>query len=234
MVITIDGPAGVGKSSVASYLAKQQGILLLKSGCFYRAVTLALQAELEALPPGAFEPNAGPPKDKPDKPETWGEFQRKMEALQIEQQGKKIFLNGMDVGDRLQTAELDRLTPRLSGLPPVRHFVNRLLRSQAQGRSLIAEGRDMGTVVFAQAEHKFFLDASAGIRAQRRWAQFGAAEKAKTSLKGLERQLVERDEIDRNKPGGALKAAKDAHILDTGSLTFEAVCQIISGLIRSR
>ena len=227
MVITIDGPAGVGKSSVSSYLAKQQNILLLQSGWFYRAVALALQSELEALPLGAIESSYKAQN------QTWHEFQRKMEGLQICQRSEMLFLNGIDVSTKLQTSTLDALTPRLSKLPPVRHFVNRLLRSQAEGCSLIAEGRDMGTVVFVQAEHKFFLDAAVGVRAQRRWAQLGEAERAGMSIRRLEQQLSERDEMDRNKPEGALKAAKDAYILDTGSLTFRAVCQIISDLIHS-
>ena len=230
MVITIDGPAGVGKSSVSSYLAKQQNILLLKSGWFYRAVALALQGELEALPPGALERSY---KAQNKENQTWQELRHKMEDLQICQKDERLFLNGIDVSTKLQTAALDTLTPQLSGFPPVRDFVNRLLCSQAEGCSLIAEGRDMGTVVFVQAEHKFFLDAAVGVRAQRRWAQLNETERTGLSLKAVEQKLFERDEMDRNKPEGALRIPENAHILDTGSLTFEAVCQIISGLIHS-
>ncbi len=218
MVITIDGPAGVGKSSVAAYLAREYQLLLLKSGSFYRALSLWVRNELSVLSAAELE-RAYHQRDS-----NWQQLWRKAQAADIYQQGEQILLGDREVNAQLQTPQLDVLTPRLSALPPVRHFINGLLRSQAEGRDLIAEGRDMGTVVFPEAEYKFFLDASIRVRAQRRWQQMNAL----GNLNDLEQQIYHRDEIDRNKPEGALKASENACIIDTSNLTFAAVCQIIA------
>ncbi|WGK68679.1 (d)CMP kinase [Candidatus Haliotispira prima] len=228
MIITIDGPAGVGKSSVSGYLAKKENILLLKSGSFYRALSLGVKDELAALPSGDPE-TCYELRDK-----RWQRLWHRIQSVYIRQQDEQILLNGQDVTDRLGTPEMDFLTPLLSKLPPVRHFINNLLRSQAEGRSLIAEGRDMGTVVFPHARHKFFLEAGSGVRARRRWEQLHPKEQALRSLAEIENQISVRDKIDRNKKEGTLRAAENAHIIDTGSLTFEDVCQIIAGSLNNR
>ena len=232
MIITIDGPAGVGKSSVASFLARERQILLLKSGSFYRALCLGIRGYLEALPISQLN-NIYEGRESQENKARWQDLWRAVQTVRIFQEGEKILLNGQDVTEKLQTPELDALTPILSKLPPVRHFINQMLRRHTESHSLIAEGRDMGTVVFPEAEFKFFLDASTSVRAQRRWQQLNDEQRASLSFAELEQRICERDEIDRNKKEGALKPARSAQLIDTSNLTFEAVCQIIAGSLNN-
>ncbi len=218
LVITIDGPAGVGKSSVSSYLAKELNLLLLKSGSFYRALGLALKADIAKLGLERLE------NIFEEQGLEWEELWQTIQAIKIYQDGEDILLNGEPVTALLQTPEMDILTPQISKIPVIRHFINNLLRLQAEHKDLIAEGRDMGSIVFPWAQYKFFLEASISVRALRRYQQLDINN---LSLYELEQQIEIRDEIDRNKKEGTLKPAKNAHIIDTSRLTLKAVCQII-------
>lgn len=229
MIITLDGPAGVGKSSLATYLSRHYQIMFLKSGAFYRALSLALQRSFPEELPRLEEFYQDFLDGDETAEEIWHVVLNFAMFLEINQQGERIYIGAEDVSELLQTPEMDAITPLVSRFSPFRQRINSLLHEQAQNASLVAEGRDMGTVVFPDADYKFFIDASVEVRARRRFLQQGE----QGDLAELQKFMEERDKIDRNKEEGALKAAEGAIIIDTSSLTFEDVCQIITGHISS-
>ena len=224
MIITIDGPAGVGKSSIASYLAQRLNIMLLKSGFFYRALCLAIKDKLLNLPIQKLEYVFEAQTTE------WQFLWQTIQGLKIHQESNDIFLNNNNITALLQTPEMDILTVELAKLPTIRNFINDLLRVQGENRDLIAEGRDMGTVVFPQAEYQFFLNASIKVRAERRYKQLQQQE---YNFEELQMQMQHRDEIDQNRKESPLRASKNALVIDTSPLTLETVCQIILNTIGS-
>lgn len=204
MIIAIDGPAGTGKSTIANLIAKHYNITFLNSGSFYRAITLALLRNNIDLT------NA----------ETVCEFAK---SLKLEYINSRVVLNGEDVEDLLHQSEIDLNTSRVSCIPALRDIVNEKLRLIAQSQSIVCEGRDMTTVVFPNAQYKFYLDASVDVQAMRRFKQ-GVSN---LSLEEVKKQIIERDKIDKSKAVGALKKAEDAVYIDTSDLTIEQVCEII-------
>jgi cytidylate kinase len=201
MVIAIDGPAGVGKSSVANMVSREFGAFYLNSGNFYRAVTLSV-----------LNSGADPVDD-----DVVIRVARSIDVALID---GRLFLDGVDVDEELHTDRVDRWVAQHSAIVPVRHAVNTKLRNVARTIDIVAEGRDMTTVVFPEAEFKVFLDASPEVRARRRFLQGVST----LSIEEIERGIKERDDIDRNKPEGSLKVADDALYIDTSDLTIEQVC----------
>jgi len=200
MVIAIDGPAGSGKSTIAKMLAEKQGFTYINSGRLYRAITLGcLKAKIDVK-----------------NSEKVVEFAKNVD---IRYENNALFLNGEEVSALLHTDEIDRYSSPLSAIVPVRHIVNALVHSLAKGRNIVVEGRDMTTVVFPDAEHRFYLDASADSRAKRRFDQ-GTSN---LSLEEIKTAILQRDEIDRNKVEGSLKIAPGVQYLDTSDLTIVQV-----------
>lgn len=210
-VVAIDGPAGVGKSTIAQMVAQKLGFYVLNSGNFYRAITLmVLRSGLD-----------------PEDPEVVLHIARETDISITE---GKMRVNGRDVEDELHTDEVDRYVARHSAIVELRTMINEQIRSLAdQGLNIVAEGRDMTTVVFPNAQCKFFLDASPQIRAERRYAQ-----QPTKSLDEMRFLIQERDEIDKNKPVGALKIAPDAVYIDTSYLTIDEVYDRVIRVIFSR
>lgn len=205
MIIAIDGPAGTGKSTIASMIAKKLNITFLNSGGFYRTLTIAI------LDAGV---------DYNDEEKTI-EFCRNQK---IEYTADSHFiLNGNDVTAHLHDDRVAKNVAQVSAIIPVRHFVNDLMREITKSLSIVCEGRDMTTVVFPDAEYKIYLDASAEVRAKRRFEQ-GVSD---MTLEQIKQSIIERDNIDKNKKEGALKIAKDAIYIDTSNLTIDDVCAII-------
>ena len=132
-------------------------------------------------------------------------------------------MNGVDVTAHLHDDRVAKNVAQVSAIVPLRHYVNDLMREITKSLSIVCEGRDMTTVVFPNAECKVFLDASAEVRAKRRFDQ-GVSD---MTLEQIKESIEKRDEIDRNKKEGALKVAPDALYLDTSNLTIEDVCAII-------
>jgi cytidylate kinase len=205
MVIAIDGPAGSGKSTIAKLLAKNLEYTYINSGNLYRAITL-----------GCLRANINPADS-----EKVLEFAKNVKILY---QKTEVFLDGMNVTDLLHTDEIDRHSAPLSAIVPVRHIVNDLIRTLAESQNVVVEGRDMTTVVFPNAEHRFYLDASADSRAKRRFEQGVSS----LNLEEVKEAILQRDEIDKNKAEGSLKIANGVQYLDTSDLT---IIQVYEKLI---
>lgn len=205
MIIAIDGPAGTGKSTIASMIAKKLNVTFLNSGGFYRTLTIAI------LDAGI---------DYSDEAKTV-EFCKKQK---IEYTAESHFiLNGTDVTAHLHDDRVAKNVAQVSAIVPLRHLVNDIMREITKSLSIVCEGRDMTTVVFPNAEYKIYLDASAEVRAKRRFDQ-GVSD---MTLEQIKQSIIERDNIDKNKKEGALKIAKDALYIDTSNLTIDDVCAII-------
>lgn len=205
MIIAIDGPAGTGKSTIAKMLADKLDITFLNSGGFYRTLTLAvLDAGIDY-------------KDE----EATLEFCKKQKIEYTKE--SHFILNGTDVTAHLHDDRVTANASQVSAIVPIRHLVNDLMRQITKSLSIVCEGRDMTTVVFPMAEHKIYLDASAEVRAKRRFDQ-GVSD---MTLEEIKASIEKRDEMDKNKKEGSLKIAPDALYIDTSNLTIDNVCAII-------
>ena len=201
MIVAIDGPAGVGKSSIAKMVGNKLGLYYLNSGNFYRGVTYrVLHLGLD-------------PNDR----ETC--IRTAKEALFDVVDGH-FYLDGQNVEDELHTPAIDLWASKISVIPEVRAIVNERIHELTRKLDIIAEGRDMTTVVFPDADFKFFFDAKPEVRAERRFRQHPEAMPYEQVLA----EINERDHIDRNKPVGGLKIAPDALCIDTSYLTINEVC----------
>lgn len=208
MIVAIDGPAGVGKSSIAKMVAQKLGLYYLNSGNFYRGVSYKMI------------------KNKMDVTDPKQCIQAASEA-KFDVKDGLFYLDGEMVEDKLHTPEIDIGSSKVSVVPEVRAIVNESIHALTQKLDIIAEGRDMTTVVFPNAQYKFFFDAKPEVRAQRRYAQNPSAMDYQSVLA----KINERDQIDRNKPVGGLKTANDAIYIDTSYLTIEQVCEKVVGAI---
>ncbi|MBO4857252.1 MAG: (d)CMP kinase [Treponema sp.] len=205
MIIAIDGPAGTGKSTIASILAEKHNLTFLNSGGFYRTLTLAvLQAGI----------------DYKDEKATL-EFCKKQKIEYTKE--SHFILNGTDVTAHLHDDEVTANASQVSAIVEIRHLVNDLMREITKSLDIVCEGRDMTTVVFPNAEVKVYLDASAEVRAKRRFDQ-GVSN---MTLEEIKAAIEKRDEMDKNKKEGSLKIAPDALYIDTSNLTIDNVCAII-------
>jgi len=208
MVIAIDGPAGSGKSTIAKMLADSLDYTYINSGKLYRSITLGcLRAKID-------------PADS----HKVIEFAKN---INIRYEKTEVYLDDENVTNLLHTDEIDRFSAPLSAIVPVRHIVNDLVRFLAKDRNIVVEGRDMTTVVFPDAKHRFYLDASADSRAKRRFEQ-GVSN---LTLEEIKTAILKRDEIDKNKVEGSLKIAEGVQYLDTSDLTIIEVYEKLKGTI---
>jgi len=218
-VITIDGPAGSGKSTTARALARRLGVRHLDSGALYRALTLALvragvpESDWESLESGQL--GSLDIRLKPDA----GVF--------------AVFLDGHPVGEELRSECVTRLVPALARVPAVRSRLLGLQRSALEFGGLVADGRDMGTVVFPEAPLKVFLTASIEERARRRLMQEGRLIDP-AALRAEAARLEQRDRSDSERPVALLREARGALVLDTTGLSFEEQVDRIVAALRSR
>lgn len=216
-IITIDGPSGAGKGTVCARLANDLGWELLDSGALYRITALAASRKNIALDNEAEVAKVAANLDVQFKPTD---------------EGVLVILEGEDVSRSIRTEEVGGMASQVAALPQVRAALLQRQRDFAQATGLIADGRDMGTVVFPDAKVKIFLTASAEERGQRRFKQL--QEKGiQADLPAIIEDIRERDERDSNRAVAPLKPADDALIIDSTHLTVEQVCQQVLNKIRS-
>lgn len=212
-VVTIDGPAGAGKSTVARALADRLGWRLLDTGAMYRAVTLA------AI-------RAGTDLERDD---SLGAL---AERVSVRLPPGQVLLDGEDVTALIRSVEVTRASRYLADNPRVRRELVRLQREFARENEVVAEGRDQGTVVFPDAFRKFFLTATLEERSRRRHAEFLARGQA-IDRGVVERDLAERDDRDATRAIAPMKPADDAQVLDTTGMDLAEVVARIEAAIRS-
>ena len=202
-VITIDGPAGSGKSTISRLLAKKIGYVYLDTGAMYRAVALAAKREKIHLNDGKA-------------------LEKLCDSLDLrfiaDQAPPRLFLNGEDISAAIRSPEMDMASSKVSVVSEVRKAMTGLQRKMAKGMTLVAEGRDMGTVVFPDAKHKFYLTASLEIRTERRYKERLERGEAVHRM-FVESQLKKRDHQDETRSIAPLRPAEDAKIIDTTEMT---------------
>ena len=217
-VIAIDGPAGAGKSTIASRLAKMLGYVNLESGAMYRA--LGLKAIESGVSVG-------------DGPALLALAERSTIELQPTPEGNRVLLDGRDVSVRIRERDVTDAASRVSTHPQVREWmVNRQREMGAQG-GVIMEGRDIGTVVFPNAEVKIFLDADPNVREGRRVNQHNAQDDPHRAEQ-LKQELRERDRRDTTRAAAPLQAAPDAMHIDSSRLNIEEVIARVQQIVEKK
>ena len=212
-VVAIDGPAGAGKSTIARHLARHFGLLNLETGAMYRAFALkALRLEVPLDDPAALERLAS-------------ETEIKLEPGEDE---NRVLLDGEEVTGQIRNQTVTDAASRVSVFPPIRAAMVKRQQQMGSRGGVVMEGRDIGTVVFPNAEVKIFLDAAPEVRGMRRYDQIGqVGQGGQTGAKPAPppeeviRDLRARDERDRNRADSPLKPAPDAFLLDSTNLTLE-------------
>jgi cytidylate kinase len=231
LIVTIDGPAGAGKSTVARALAQRFGLLNLESGAMYRAFALkALAAGVATADAAALDALA--------------------HATQVRLEsgpdgnhvlGNRVLLDGVDVTEQLRTPQITAAASEVSVHPPIRRWLVRLQQALGAQGNVVMEGRDIGTVVFPHAPVKIFLDASPEKRGERRYEQnrgegrddiCGAVVVTQLPAKVLE-EIRERDRRDRTRADSPLRPAADAAIIDSTDLTLEQVIERAAALVEA-
>ena len=218
--ITIDGPAGVGKSTAAKMLARRLGLLYLDTGATYRA--LAYQVVGERLEPASLTRVLDLARHL--------QVRFKQTPDQV-----RVFLDGADVTQDIRTERVTEVAAIIAQFPQIRAVLVELQRRLASAQPCVVEGRDTGSVVFPQAPYKFFLTASSVIRAKRRHTELSRAQVSCPSLTALSRQLRSRDRLDRTRQVGPLVKPKRAIVINTSHLSAEEVIQrMLRHLARGR
>jgi CMP/dCMP kinase len=209
IVVAIDGPAGAGKSTIARHLARHFGLLNLETGAMYRAFALkALRLEVPLDDPSALE-------------ELAAETDIQLEPGENE---NRVLLDGEDVTGQIRNQTVTDAASRVSIYPPIRAAMVKRQQEMASRGGVVMEGRDIGTVVFPNAEVKIFLDAAPEVRGMRRYDQIGqnsGAAKPVPPPEEVIRDLRARDERDRNRADSPLKPAPDAFLLDSTNMTLD-------------
>ena len=207
LVVTIDGPAGAGKSTVARMLAERLGYRLLDTGGMYRAV--AWSVAHAGLDPGDAAAVA-----------------QHLASITVKVEDDRFTIDGRDVTGEIRTPEIGALTSKLTSQAAVRDKVTPLQRELAARGGVVLEGRDTGTVVCPDADVKFFLDASVETRARRRQAELGAAG-LRLSLEEVRDEIAVRDRQDRTRALAPLRKADDAIEVDTSDRSTEEVVAVM-------
>ncbi len=206
MRIAIDGPSGSGKSSVAKAVAKRLGLLHLDTGGMYR--TLGYKVIKDNL--------------------NLENIEEVLKNLDLKIVNKKFFLDGEDVSKKIRSNEVSKIASKVSSIKSVREYMVNLQREISSNNDVILDGRDIGTVVFPNAEVKIYLTASPEVRANRRYLEDGSL-----SYEKILEDILKRDYDDSHREHSPLKVADGAKIIDTDNLSFEEVVEKIIGVIKN-
>ena len=211
-VLTIDGPGGAGKGTICQMVAKQLGWHLLDSGALYRLTALAAQKHGVAL----------------DNESSVAVLAKHLDVQFIPQDEGLVHtvLEGEDVSNDIRTEEVGAMASKVAALPEVRQALLERQRDFAQAPGVVADGRDMGTVVFPQAPVKIYLTASAEERAKRRFLQLQEKGKA-ADIEKILSEIIERDERDMNREVAPLKPAIDALVVESTNMSIEQVLDVV-------
>jgi cytidylate kinase len=225
LTIAIDGPAGSGKSSLARRVAGMLGYLYMDSGAMYRAVALkALRRRVLLNDEQVLTAIAR---------ETHVELKRPSPAQEATGAKNCVFLDGAEVTDDIRTEEVAQAASRLATIQEVREVLVAEQQRAGAGGGIVMEGRDIGTVVFPNAELKIFLDASPEVRAERRWKEH-QERGDKISLQEVVEEVRERDRRDRERKVSPLVRAADAVLVDNTAMGIEETARIIVMLVKER
>ncbi len=218
LIIAIDGPSGAGKSTVARRLASELGYLYMDTGAMYRAVAL-----------NVVESKIDPTDEK--------ELRKILEDMRVklieEGSGLRLLLNGCDVTEEIRTPEMSLMASKISELQAVREKMVGIQRDMASQGGLVAEGRDIGTVVFPRAEVKIYLDAAEPERARRRFQELLARGKQVTLEETLT-EMHERDRRDQERTLSPLRKAEDAFVIDSTSFGVDVVVDRIVSEVKNK
>jgi cytidylate kinase len=218
VIIAIDGPSGAGKSTLAKRLARELGFIYLDTGAMYRALALKLLRQGVDLADDARV----------------NQLVRQTAIDLREKDGKlQVLLDGCDVAADIRTPEVSQMASKSSALSVVRARLLELQREIGQRGSVVAEGRDIGTVIFPQAQVKIFLDASSGERARRRYQELFAAGR-EVNLEETLREMEERDKRDSERDLAPLRQAADAVRVDSSSIGADAVAAMVLDLVEKK
>jgi len=206
LVVTIDGPAGGGKTTVSRMLADRLDYRYIDTGALYRGVAFAAKS---AGIDGKKDRGLG------------SLCERLKLAFSRSEDGLRLILNGVDITDSIRTPDVTMLASAISARPVVRQYLLKLQRDLGKDKNVVIEGRDMGTVVFPEAEIKFFLDASPESRAMRRYLE--VKDTSGQNLESVKKDMLKRDKNDSTRKLAPLKPATDAVIIDSTDLSIEEV-----------
>jgi cytidylate kinase len=219
LVVTIDGPAASGKSTVARLLAEKLGASFLDTGAMYRAATLAAMQAGVALN---------------DEKKLLDTLEKKEFQFSAKKGGMAVCIDGVDVTEQLRSPEVTANARHIASSTKMRKKLVRMQRQFATGRKkIVTEGRDQGTVAFADADVKFFLTAGAPERAKRRQAEL-QAKGISESIEQIQQAIEKRDKSDQSRAVGPLKPADDAIVVDTTKLAIEEVVEKLLSCVRQK
>ena len=213
MIIAVDGPAGAGKSTISKLVAKKLGIQYLDTGAMYRAVTLYfLENNVDFS--------------------NIDEVENSLDKIHIDFLNNILFLNNIDVSKQIREKNVNDNVSAVSAIAIVREKMVDLQRKMSNNKSVILDGRDIGTVVFPNANYKFFLVASADIRAQRRYKEELEKGNKSANIDDIKKSIENRDYIDSTRKVTPLKKADDAIQIDTNYMNIEEVVESIISYIQ--
>ena len=213
-IVAIDGPAGAGKSTIAKRLAQRIGADYIDTGAMYRAVALKLL-------------RTGTDYNDPEA------LQTMLDAMDVDFSQGKTILDGEDVSGLIRTPEISALASPSSGVPAVRYKLTALQQAMGQRKSIVMDGRDIGTVVFPDADFKFFLTASADERARRRTEEM-RAKGQEADFETIRADIIQRDYQDSHREFRPLKKAEDAVEIDSTDMSIDSVVDTMMAFIEAR